>query len=68
MPSNYHLGLSEDEYNGIKGFGHGGFWGTVVMYFPKLKTSIAVFVLEKDKEFLTREILEKMVKLMNDMD
>jgi len=64
---NYYLGLAKFDYQGIKGFGHWGFWGTVVVYFPKLKTSIAVYVLEKDKEFLTRDILEQMVKLMNDM-
>jgi len=67
LPNQYHLGLSEDQYSGIEGYGHGGFWGTVVMYFPKLEASIAVYVLEKDKEFLTRDILEQMVKLMNDM-
>lgn len=60
--------MSEDEYNGIKGFGHEGFWGTVVMYFPKLKASIAVYVLEKDQESLARDVLEKMVEIVNEDD
>ncbi len=62
----YLLGLGKYEFNGINGFGHGGFWGTVDVYFPKLKTSIVVYVLEKDKGFLITNIMEQMVKLMND--
>ena len=59
--NNYHLGLGEYEYSGIKGFGHDGFWGTSVVYFPKLETSIAVFVLEKEKSSLTSSIIERLV-------
>ncbi len=65
LNESYYLGLAKYEYNGTEGFGHGGFWGTVVVFFPKLKASIAVYVLEKDKEFLTGEIMELMVKSMN---
>ncbi len=62
--NNYRLGLNEFEYSGIKGFGHGGFWGTVVVYFPKLNTTIAVFVLEKGKSSLTSSVIKQMVDVI----
>ncbi|NNK80574.1 MAG: serine hydrolase [Flavobacteriales bacterium] len=55
--SPYYLGLSEDSYQGMKGYGHGGFWGTVFLYFPDLDASVSVFVLERDKRKLRRDIL-----------
>lgn len=59
----YYLGLSKDEYFGMPAYGHGGFWGTVVLYFPDLDTSIAVYVLERDERKLRRDVLEAMVKV-----
>ncbi len=67
VQNHYHLGLSEYEYNGIKGFGHDGYWGTVAVYFPKLKTSIAVFVLEKEKSYLSRKIIEQIIDIIKPM-
>ena len=49
--NSYHLGLVEYSYRGFKGFGHDGFWGTVVVYFPKLDTSIAICFRERKKLF-----------------
>ncbi|SFN76639.1 D-alanyl-D-alanine carboxypeptidase [Bizionia echini] len=64
-PSHYYFGLSAYTYNGLHAYGHGGFWGTRVLYFPKLKTSIAVYVLERDKRGLINEIIEDMIGLLN---
>lgn len=61
-PNNYYLGLSKSSINGLNAYGHGGFWATTVQYIPKLKTSIAVFVLEKDHKKLRKDILEVLVK------
>ncbi len=60
----YYLGLSESEIEGLTAYGHGGFWGTVVQYIPELNTSIAVYVLERDKRILRKDILEAIVKEM----
>ncbi len=57
----YFLGLSEDNVKGFKGYGHGGFWGTVVMYFPDLDTSLSIYVLERDERKLRKNILEALV-------
>ncbi len=58
----YGLGLSLGQVNEFKSYGHGGFWGTVVLYFPDLDTSISVFVLDRDKRRLRKNILEALVK------
>ncbi|WP_299120401.1 serine hydrolase domain-containing protein [uncultured Winogradskyella sp.] len=52
MEGDYYLGLSSVDFDGVKGYGHGGFWGTAVNYFPELNTSIAVFVLDRDQRKL----------------
>jgi len=57
----YGLGLSIGNVEGYTSYGHGGFWGTVVLYFPKMDTSIAVFVLERDERILRKTILEALV-------
>jgi len=57
----YFLGLSEDRVKGYQAFGHGGFWGTVVLYFPDLDTSLSVYVLERDERKFRKNILEALV-------
>ena len=64
-PSNYYLGLSSYDYQGFKAYGHGGFWGSIVLYFPELETSIAVFVLEKDKSKLRQEIIDQIIGILD---
>jgi len=58
---NYHLGLMEWEINGYKSFGHGGFWGTTVQYFPELDLSISVFINNRDAKNLRKVVLEGLV-------
>lgn len=62
VPSNYYLGLSLSEINGKKAYGHGGFWGTVVNYFPEYNASIAVFILEREKRKLTKQVREGILR------
>jgi len=57
----YGLGLSIGNVKGYTSYGHGGFWGTVVLYFPKLDTSIAVFILERDERILRKNVLEALM-------
>ena len=65
-PSDYHLGLSYYNFSGLTAYGHGGFWGTRVLYFPELKTSIAVYVLERDKQGLINGIVKKITGLLKE--
>ncbi|MDT0559679.1 serine hydrolase domain-containing protein [Ichthyenterobacterium sp. W332] len=64
MEGDYYLGLSSINVGGFKGYGHGGFWGTAVNYFPELDTSISVFVLERDKRILRSDINKAFIKIL----
>ncbi len=61
-PSNYYLGISYSEYLGYEAYGHSGYWRTIALYFPGLETSIAVFVLERDKRGLRQEIVDQVLE------
>lgn len=63
---NYYLGLTSYEYKEVPAYGHGGFWGTRALYIPDLKTSIAVFILERDKRELLNGIIEEFVELLKE--
>ena len=65
-PGNYYLGLTSYTYKEMPAYGHGGFWGTRALYLPDLKTSIAVYVLERDKRGLLNEVIEKFVGILKD--
>ncbi len=67
MEGDYYLGLSSVDFNGVKGYGHGGFWGTAVNYFPELNASIAVFVLDRDKRILRVDINKAMLKALSEL-
>ncbi|WP_296380652.1 serine hydrolase domain-containing protein [Winogradskyella sp.] len=67
MEGDYYLGLSSIDIDGVKGFGHGGFWGTAVNYFPELNTSIAIFVLDRDKRALRLDINKAMAKALSEL-
>lgn len=62
IDNGYLLGLSKGNVQGYTTYGHGGFWGTTVLYFPELDVSIAVYVLERNERKLRRDILEALVK------
>jgi D-alanyl-D-alanine carboxypeptidase len=61
----YCLGLFEGTTNGYKYYGHWGFWGSLVVYIPKLETSIAVFVLEYDEKQLRFDIRDALVSQLS---
>jgi D-alanyl-D-alanine carboxypeptidase len=65
-PSNYYFGISSQSYHGLKAFGHSGFWGSKVMYFPDLNTSVAVFVLVKEFGNLRDEVINQVVDLLDE--
>ncbi len=60
----YYLGLSESTYHGMKAYGHGGFWGTVMMHFPAINTSISVYILDRDARKLRKNVLDALSKIM----
>lgn len=62
----YFLGLSEDNHHGMKAYGHGGFWGTVMMYFPAINSSISVYILDRDARGLRKNVLENLSKILHD--
>jgi D-alanyl-D-alanine carboxypeptidase len=66
--NSYGLGLSIGQTKGFVRYGHGGFWGSQVLYFPKLHTSISVFVLERDvKNKVIKQTIESLVtEISND--
>ena len=66
IQSNYCLGLMSDEYGGLKAYGHRGFWGTFAYYFPDLNTSVSIYVLEKDKGGLSRDIMDQIIGILRE--
>ncbi|MCB0398448.1 MAG: beta-lactamase family protein [Winogradskyella sp.] len=64
MQGEYYLGLSPIDVAGLTGYGHNGYWGTAVYYFPELDASIAVSVLERDQRELRQNLFESFVKVM----
>ena len=62
----YYLGLSQDNHHGMNAYGHGGFWSTVMMYFPTINTAISVCILDRDKRALRRDVLSEVSKTVRD--
>jgi len=66
VPSRYGFGISIYDFSGLTAYGHSGFWGTTVFYFPELDTSIAVFILETEHSSLGRSIAGKIIGMLED--
>jgi len=63
--NNYCLGLYNfPSFYGNKGYYHGGWWGTDVMYLPELNTTISVFTLLKEKRDLNPEISHQIINIL----
>jgi len=60
----YRYGIFRIEVNGIEGFTHTGFWGTQAIYFPAIKTSIAINYSEKWKIKGNAPILPKILEII----
>ncbi|MFO7655531.1 MAG: serine hydrolase domain-containing protein [Bacteroidales bacterium] len=61
----YLLGVMEGSVRGYKSYGHRGFWGTDVLYLPEIKSSIAVFISERDNLELRHEITDRIIEILN---
>lgn len=59
---NYCLGIRKLSFNGHIAYYHGGFWGTDVIYFPDLNTTIAITILERAQRDISADIAKKIIK------
>lgn len=59
--SNYCLGIKRIALDNYTLFYHGGFWGTDVAYIPEIKTTIAVFSLQKNVRHTVNPFLSKKI-------
>lgn len=64
--SNYCLGIRKVSIAGLKGYYHGGFWGTDAIYFPDLNTAISIFILERSERDVSSEICKKIVEILKE--
>ncbi len=62
----YYLGLTPGNYDGHLGFGHGGFWSTVMMYIPSLETSISVCILERDHRAISQDVITTLSSIVSE--
>jgi D-alanyl-D-alanine carboxypeptidase len=46
--SPYRLGIFEYDVNGLKAYGHSGFWGTAAVYVPSRHRAFALAVTQRD--------------------
>lgn len=62
IPKTYRLGVADATVKGLQSLGHGGFWGTIVFYIPKLDASLSVCVLERNgKGKIIKAVLNTLV-------
>ncbi len=50
--STYRMGMFVEDYDGLVGYAHGGFWGTQVVYIPELDLVVAAAVTERGDDAL----------------
>jgi D-alanyl-D-alanine carboxypeptidase len=62
--TNYCLGIRKIIINGHTGYYHGGWWGTDAIYFPELKTTITIFILERSEKDKLRLMVESVLKIV----
>jgi len=62
--NNYYLGIQEFDIQNMKGFGHGGAWGTYNFYIPELNTTIALCPINAEKRKLNPIVIERIVSLL----
>ncbi len=60
----YHLGIAPIDIDGVKGYGHNGYWGTIVNHFPELNATISVFVLDRDKRVLRIDLSKAFIEVL----
>lgn len=62
--TNYCLGIRKVTLNGYTGYYHGGWWGTDAIYFPELKTSVTIYILERSEKEISSEICTQVLKII----
>lgn len=64
---NYALGIYNiPAFFGSKVYYHGGWWGTDALYLPEIKTSIAIFILQKESRGLSIDIGKEIIRLIKE--
>ena len=64
----YYLGISQNDYMGYTSFGHGGFWGTVVRYFPAFNATIAISIQDRDFGKLRKNVFDGVIQLLDELE
>lgn len=65
---NYALGIYNiPSFFGTNVYYHGGWWGTDAIYIPEVNTSIAIFILQKEKRDLSIEIGKEIIKTIKNV-
>jgi len=64
LQSGYQLGITPQRIRNRAAFGHGGFWGTEVLFFPELNATVSIAVLERGHRAMRRSVLERIVALL----
>lgn len=64
--TNYCLGIRKLEIGRYVGYYHGGWWGTTAIYFPELKTAMAIYILERSENDISSEICKKILSIIDD--
>lgn len=62
---NYCLGIRKMNIAGHTGYYHGGFWGTDAIYFPDLKMSMFIAVLERSERSISAEICKAFAEVVS---
>lgn len=62
------MGLSRGTYHDMHGYGHGGFWGTVMQYFPDINASVAVYILDRDQRAVGSDVMDAMIKELTEVN
>lgn len=62
---NYAHGIYNiPSFFGTNVYYHGGWWGTDAMYIPEIQTSIAIFILQKEKRDLSVDIAKEIIHIL----
>jgi len=64
----YCLGIRHINFNGASGYYHGGFWGTDVMYLPKLNCTVAIFSLQREERELNATINKDILQIIENAE
>lgn len=62
--TNYAMGVRILKIAGLTAYYHGGFWGTDVIYFPELKMSMAIVILEHSERDISAGICRAIVEVI----